>query len=123
MKVQDKLGSYYQQIADFSIDQVLSGAWADGEQIPSVRQLAADAGVTPNTVMHAFSHLKDMAIIETQRGKGLFVTANGRATAVAMRRKHFIETEIPKLQRNLDLLNISLEELTELLNPQPTNLN
>lgn len=123
MQIKETTGGIYVQIAEFGIEQVLSGAWADGERIPSVRQLAAEAGVNPNTIMHAYDHLKEMDIIETQRGRGFFVRPDGKSRAVALRRQQFIETELPKLRRNLDLLGIGLEELSTLLFPDPQNLN
>lgn len=123
MQIKESTGGIYVQIAEFGIEQVLSGAWADGERIPSVRQLAAEAGVNPNTIMHAYDHLKEMDIIETQRGRGFFVRSDGQNRAVALRRRQFIETEVPRLRRNLDLLNIGLEELSILLFPDTQNLN
>lgn len=123
MNIKETTTGIYVQIAEFGIEQVLSGAWANGERIPSVRQLAADAGVNPNTIMHAYDHLKNMNIIETQRGRGFFVSTDGQARAVALRRKEFIEHELPKLRRSLELLGISPEELYTLLFPDPTKLN
>jgi len=117
MTIQQSSQGIYRQIADFGIDQVLSGAWVDGERIPSVRQLAAEVGVNPNTVMNAYDHLKSLAIIKTERGRGFFVTDTGRQAAIALRRGAFIEEELPKLRRNLDLLGIGRDELNELLFP------
>jgi len=117
MNIQQSSQGIYRQIADFGIDQVLSGAWVCGERIPSVRQLAATVGVNPNTVMNAYDHLKSLDIIHTERGKGFFVTESGRKAAIALRRKVFVEQELPKLRRNLDLLGIGREEFNELLFP------
>lgn len=121
MKVKMTNQGIYHQIAEFGIEQVLSGAWENGERIPSVRQLAAEVGVNPNTVMSAYDQLKSLNIIETKRGRGFFVTATGKAAAVALRRKRFLEEEIPKLERNLELLDISLESLSEMLSAGLTN--
>ncbi|MCX8210992.1 MAG: GntR family transcriptional regulator, partial [Lewinella sp.] len=65
MQIQQTSQGIYRQIANFGIEQVLAGSWNDGEKIPSVRQLAAEVGVNPNTVMHAYDYLKDLNIIET----------------------------------------------------------
>ncbi len=121
MKVQSTNHGIYHQIAEFGIEQVLSGAWQNGGRIPSVRQLAAEVGVNPNTVMSAYDHLKSLNIIETQRGRGFFVTESGHESAISLRRTQFIESEIPKLKRNLELLNISMEELSGLLTTDPNN--
>jgi len=119
MNIQETNGGIYRQIADFGIEQVLSGAWANGERIPSVRQLAAEVGVNPNTVMNAYDHLKSLDIIETQRGKGFFVADAGHGAAIALKRGNFIQLEVPKLRRTLDLLGIDAEELIDLLFPTP----
>ena len=117
MQLQQNKSGIYRQIADYGIDQVLSGAWIDGERIPSVRQLAAEVGVNPNTVMNAYDHLKDMEIIETRRGLGFFVSEAGRRAALAVRRAQFIEQELPRLRRTLEVLGISSTELSKLLYP------
>ncbi|WP_020571836.1 GntR family transcriptional regulator [Neolewinella persica] len=117
MDIQETSQGIYRQIAEFGIEQVLSGVWAGGERIPSVRQLAAEVGVNPNTVMHAYDYLKSLEIIETQRGKGFFVTEAGRNAAVQLRRQTFLEEELPRLRKNLELLEIDAKELHELLFP------
>lgn len=117
MNIQQSSQGIYRQIAEFGIEQVLSGEWTDGERIPSVRQLAAEVGVNPNTVMHAYDYLKSLEIIETQRGKGFFVAEAGRNAAIQLRRKSFLEEELPRLKKNLELLQIDAEELRELLFP------
>lgn len=119
MKLQEATNGIYQQIADYGLEQVLAGEWSDGERIPSVRQLAAEIGVNPNTVMSAYDQLKDFHIIETQRGRGFFVSNGGRALAISLRRASFIREEVPKIQRNLDLLDITVDEFSELLNNHP----
>lgn len=121
MQIQPTNQGIYRQIADFGIEQVLAGTWSNGDKIPSVRQLAAEVGVNPNTVMNAYDYLKDLNIIETKRGLGFFVSSAGRKAAIALRRSVFIKEELPRFKRTLDLLDISLEELNQLLNPSPKN--
>lgn len=117
MDIQQTHQGIYRQIAEFGIEQVLSGAWAEGERIPSVRQLAGEVGVNPNTVMNAYDYLKSLEIIETQRGKGFFVAESGRNAAIRLRRQAFLEEELPRLKKNLELLQIEAEELFQLLFP------
>lgn len=121
MELQQTSQGIYRQIAEFGIEQVLSEAWPNGERIPSVRQLAAEVGVNPNTVMNAYDYLKTLEIIETKRGLGFFVTVEGRQAAVSVRRQAFIEEELPKLRRNLELLDISFEDLSQLLANPPSD--
>lgn len=117
MQIQPTSQGIYRQIADFGIEQVLAGSWNDGEKIPSVRQLAAEVGVNPNTVMHAYDYLKDLNIIETRRGLGFFVSSAGRKAAITLRRSVFMEDELPRIRRTLNLLGISTEDLLSMLNP------
>ena len=64
----------YLQIAKRIIMSVLAGEYTAGEQIPSVRQLALEAAVNPNTVQHAFQELEDEGIIISKGTMGRFVT-------------------------------------------------
>lgn len=64
----------YIQIADRVRKAVLSGEYRAGEQLPTVRQLAMDAAVNPNTVQRAYTELEDEGIIVVQGTLGRFVT-------------------------------------------------
>ena len=63
----------YEQIIDSIKEQVLKGILKPGDQLPSVRQLAAMLTVNANTVMKAYSELEREEVIETRRGKGAFI--------------------------------------------------
>lgn len=64
----------YTQIAERIILSVLSGEYRPGQQIPSVRQLALEAAVNPNTVQHAFSELESKGMILSKGTLGRYVT-------------------------------------------------
>lgn len=64
----------YLQIAERIKKSVLSGVYPPGGQIPSVRQLALEAAVNPNTVQHAFTELENQGIIFSRGTQGRFVT-------------------------------------------------
>ena len=64
----------YLQIAERITKSVLSGEYKPGEQIPSVRQLALEAAVNPNTVQRAFSELENNGLIISKNTIGRFVT-------------------------------------------------
>jgi len=83
----------YEQIIDSIKEQVLKGALKPGDQLPSVRQLAAMLTVNANTVMKAYSDLEKEEIIETRRGKGAFI-AMGPNKAVT-------EKQLIELRRTL----------------------
>ncbi|MBQ1988523.1 MAG: GntR family transcriptional regulator [Clostridia bacterium] len=66
----------YIQIARRITASVLSGEYKSGEQIPTVRQLALEAAVNPNTVQHAFAELEKEGIIVSHGTVGRYVTEN-----------------------------------------------
>lgn len=53
---------------------IVSGEYEPGSKIPSVRELAAEAGVNPNTMQRAFGELERLELIKTERTTGRFVT-------------------------------------------------
>lgn len=63
----------YEQIIDFMKEQSLKGNLKEGDKLPSVRQLASQLQVNPNTVSKAYIELERQKIIETIRGKGTFI--------------------------------------------------
>ena len=69
----------YTQLVARLQEQIVSGAYPPGSKLPSVRDLAADAGVNPNTVQRAFAELERLGLIYTQRTAGKFVTEDAAA--------------------------------------------
>lgn len=63
----------YQQIANAIKHLVATGALRPGEQLPTVRELAADLRINPNTVARAYDQLNADNVISTQQGRGTFV--------------------------------------------------
>lgn len=74
----------YIQLAERIARSVLTGEYQPGEQIPSVRQLAMEAAVNPNTVQHAFTELEGGGLIVSRGTLGRFVTED-RAVIEACR--------------------------------------
>ena len=66
-------GPIFTQIAANVRRMLARGDLAPGQKLTSARELAAELGVNPNTVVHAFAELERMAVIETKRGLGTFV--------------------------------------------------
>ena len=103
----------YQQIADQIRERILQGEWPAGERIPSIRELAIDLGVNPNTVTKSYQALMDREIIRNQRGRGYFVSSNATATILDEMRTEFVHDELPRLFRTMRVLNIGIDELAE----------
>lgn len=66
----------YSQLADRIKRQILRGELKPGEKLPSVREMAVQTNVNPNTVQRTYRELEGMNIVETRRGQGTFVTEN-----------------------------------------------
>lgn len=103
----------YQQIADQMCDRVLREDLLEGERIPSIRELAAEIGVNPNTVTKTYQSLTDLGVIENQRGRGYFVAEGAREKILRDMRESFVRDEIPQLYRRMQLLGFPIEELAE----------
>ena len=103
----------FQQIADQIRERILEGEWRAGERIPSIRELAIELGVNPNTVTKSYQALLDRAIIESQRGRGYFVDANAMTTILGEMKTELVRNEFPKLFRAMRVLDIGIDELAE----------
>ncbi len=75
-------GPIFVQIASGVRRMLARGDLAPGQRLPSARDLAAELGVNPNTIVHAFAELERMAVIETKRGLGPFVRKDAPVAAL-----------------------------------------
>lgn len=103
--------SIYLQIADHFYENILLKKWNPGDRIPSVREMAVNIEVNPNTVMRTFNYLQDKGIIYNKRGIGYFVSADGFQKTRILRKENFVNQELPRIFREMDLLNLSLEDV------------
>lgn len=101
----------YLQIADYICERILLQQWKADERIPSVRELAVQLEVNPNTVMRTYEFLQSLNIIHNQRGIGYFVSADAIKNTTEHRKTEFIEKELPTIFRNLYMLNMEVDEL------------
>ena len=63
----------YRQIIDQVTGAIARGALMPGDQLPTVRQLAVDLSINPNTVIRAYRELEIRGVLETQQGTGTFI--------------------------------------------------
>lgn len=73
------------QLVEAVLDAVACGSIAPGDKLLSVRALAAEALVNPNTAARAYRDLEQIGVVEGRNGRGVFVTANGPGIARGMR--------------------------------------
>ena len=64
----------YRQIIDQVLAGMASGTLRGGDQLPTVRQVAVDLAINPNTVVRAYRELEIRGVIETQQGTGTFIS-------------------------------------------------
>jgi DNA-binding transcriptional regulator YhcF (GntR family) len=108
----------YLQIADFFIENILLKKWPEGERIPSVRELAVQLEVNPNTVVRTYSHLQEKEIIYNKRGIGYFVADDGYEKARELKKDEFIQHDVPVFFRKMEMLELKLEELYQIYQNQ-----
>ncbi|MES2448116.1 MAG: GntR family transcriptional regulator [Bacteroidota bacterium] len=101
----------YLQIAEYVCEHILLGKWKTDDKVPSVRELAVELEVNPNTVMRTYELLQNKNIITNKRGIGFFVADDAITQVKAYRKTQFMDDELPVVFRNVYLLNIKFDEL------------
>ena len=71
-------GPIYSQITDRFREQITAGILQPGDKLPSVRELAAELAINPNTIQRAYRELESAGWVTSQPGKGCFVTGDPR---------------------------------------------
>ncbi len=103
----------YIQIAHRITASVLSGEYKAGEQIPTVRQLAMQAAVNPNTIQHAFSELESKGLVISQGTLGRYVTED--TSVIENCRKQLTEDIVRSFIKNCQSLSVSKEEIISII--------
>jgi GntR family transcriptional regulator len=99
----------YLQIMEQIKERIAVGDWAAGQPIPSIRQLAVDAGVSVITVKRAYLELEREGVIVTHQGKGSFVASDPR---VGKRiREQELAEHLEQAVRSAALLGLSSKDL------------
>lgn len=101
----------YRQIVDYCFTLILSGEWLPALRVPSVRELAATLAVNSHTVLKAYEYLQDEHIIFPKRGMGFFLATDAAERVNDARRSEFYDTSLKELFREMELLDISIEDL------------
>lgn len=99
----------WRQIYELIAMRILSGEWREEERIVSVRELAQEVGVNPNTVMRSYERLEADGIIFNRRGIGFYVSSGAVAHIRDIERSKFISEELPKLVERLELIGLKIE--------------
>lgn len=81
----------YRQIIDQVRGGIASGQLSQGDQLPTVRQLAVDLAINPNTVVRAYRELEFGGLLETQQGTGTFISVQKLRGAGAERERQLAQ--------------------------------
>ena len=103
----------YAQLMDTLKRRIITGRYLPGEKLPSVRELAAEAGINPNTVQREFSELEREGLIYTQRATGKYVTEN--ADEIKSARQALAKTQVAEFLSNMQSLGYSVGDVIVLL--------
>lgn len=99
----------YLQLAERIIRSIIRGERQPGEKLPSVREMAVQSGVNPNTIQRTYSELERQLVVETRRGQGTFVTENQEILS-DMRESLKIE-HLESFIHEMELLGFTFEEM------------
>ena len=102
------------QIADQIRSHSASGAIAPGDRLPSVRQLARDLAVNPNTILHVYERLTAEGLLERRQGDGTYLT-QGVSAARARAQRELLVSEIDRLAHRAADLAVEADEIHKLL--------
>jgi DNA-binding transcriptional regulator YhcF (GntR family) len=101
----------YLQRAEYVCEKILLENLKPDEKIPSVRELAVELEVNPNTAMRSYEFLQNREIIYNKRGIGFFVSLDAKEKVSVFRKQQFLENELPVFLKNMKILNISIQEI------------
>jgi GntR family transcriptional regulator len=101
----------YRQLRDRIVAMILDGVLNEGDPLPSVRTVAAEYRVNPITVLKGYQQLVDEQLVETKRGRGMFINAGARALLLQAERQKFLEEQWPRIQATIQRLGLTAEEL------------
>jgi GntR family transcriptional regulator len=101
----------YRQLRDRVVAMILDGVLKDGDPLPSVRTVAAELRVNPITVLKGYQELVDEQLVETKRGRGMFINAGARDLLMQGERQKFLAESWPRIHATIQRLGLSAEEL------------
>ena len=105
----------YRQLRDRVVAMILDGVLQEGDPLPSVRSVAAEYRVNPLTVLKGYQQLVDEQLVESRRGRGMFINAGARDLLLRGERQKFLTEEWPRVHATIQRLGLTPEELLKAL--------
>src|SRR6266511_1737002 len=87
----------YRQLRDRVVALILDGVLNEGDPLPSVRNVAAEYRLNPITVLKAYQELVDEQLVETKRGRGMFINAGAHDLLLKGEREKFLAEQWPRV--------------------------
>jgi GntR family transcriptional regulator len=103
----------YRQVRDRVVDLILDGVLKEGDPLPSVRNVAAEYRINPITVLKGYQQLVDEQLVETKRGRGMFINAGARDLLLRDERQKFLGDQWPRVYATIQRLGLSPQELLD----------
>src|SRR5438045_1033076 len=101
----------YRQLRDRVVAMILDGVLNEGDPLPSVRTVAAEYRVNPLTVLKGYQELVNEGLVETRRGRGMFINTGARSLLMKGERQKFLADEWPRIRDTIQRLGLSAQEL------------
>lgn len=103
----------YLQIEDLIKTNIIAGVYQPGQKLPSVRDLAAEAAVNPNTMQKALTELERSGLVYTQRTSGRFITED--VSKMTELKEQLAREQIQLFLKNMEQLGLTREDIRRLL--------
>jgi GntR family transcriptional regulator len=101
----------YRQLRDRVVAMILDGVLSEGDPLPSVRNVAAEYRVNPLTVLKGYQQLVNEQLVETKRGRGMFINAGARNLLLRGERQKFLAEQWPAIHATIQRLGLTPQEL------------
>src|SRR5436305_14834843 len=101
----------YRQLRDRVVAMILDGVLKEGDPLPSVRNVAVEYRVNPLTVLKGYQQLVDENLVESRRGRGMFVNAGARDLLLQGERQKFVAEQWPVIHATSHRLGLTPEQL------------
>ncbi len=112
----------YQQIVDQIQYRIISGPLRAGDELPTIRGLAEDLRVNPNTVARAYRELENDGLVEKRRTTGTFVAELPETRSIAQRRR-LLAPHLDKLIIQSRQLGFSIEDVMDQLHKRDVQIS
>lgn len=113
--VLDESKPIFLQIAAWLEDAIISGQFAEGEQIPSITEFSVQYKINPATALKGVSLLADAGLLYKRRGLGMFVAGGARAAIISRRSQDFYRDFILPLLKEAERVQLSGEQLISMI--------